>query len=62
MVIVFFYSRRGHTTFEDYMTFMISKETDNIQSIAEVEEAFRAIAANRDKPYVTKEELLQVRY
>ena len=44
------------------MTFMISKETDNIQSIAEVEEAFRAIAANRDKPYVTKEELLQVRY
>lgn len=53
--------RLGYILFADYMTFMISRETDNVQSMAEVEEAFKAIAAERDKPYVTKEELIQVR-
>lgn len=42
------------------MSFMISKESDNIQSITEIEEAFRAIAADGEKPYVTREELSQV--
>lgn len=46
--------------FEDYMTFMVSRETDNIQSIAEVLEAFSAIASERDTSYVTREELQQV--
>ena len=52
--------RIGYISFEDYMSFMINKETDNIRSISEVGEAFRAIAADRDKPFVTKEELHQV--
>ena len=42
------------------MAFMVSRETDNIESIAEVLEAFRAIASERDNSYVTKEELQQV--
>lgn len=43
------------------MTFVISKESDNMQSITEIEEAFRAIVADKDRPYVKREELLQVR-
>ena len=43
------------------MSFMISRETENIQSISEVEGAFRAITANGDKPYVTKDEIFQVK-
>ena len=47
---------------EDYMSFMISRETENIQSLSEVEGAFRAITANGDKPYVTIDEIFQVRH
>ena len=43
------------------MSFMISKESDNIQSITEIEDAFSAIAADGEHPYVTREELSQVR-
>ena len=43
------------------MSFMISKESDNIQSITEIEDAFRAIAADGEHPYVTREELSQVK-
>lgn len=39
---------------------MISKETENVQSSEEIENAFRAITAG-DRPYVTKEELYAVR-
>ena len=52
--------RNGYITLEDYMSFMISRETENIQSLSEVEGAFRAITANGDKPYVTKDEIFQV--
>lgn len=52
--------RVGFVTFEDYMSFMISRETDNVQSMAEVVGAFRAITARGEKPYVTREDLLQV--
>lgn len=41
------------------MAFMISKETENVQSSQEIENAFRAITA-ADRPYVTKEELYAV--
>ena len=44
------------------MSFIISRETENIQSLSEVEGAFRAITANGDKPYVTKDEVFQVRH
>lgn len=38
---------------------MISKETENVQSSEEIENAFRAITA-ADRPYVTKDELYAV--
>lgn len=39
---------------------MISRETENVKSSEEIESAFRALSAE-NKPYVTKEELYQVR-
>ncbi|XP_072386610.1 spectrin alpha chain isoform X2 [Diabrotica undecimpunctata] len=49
-------NRDGHVSLQEYMAFMISKETENVQSSEEIEKAFRAITAG-DRPYVTKEEL-----
>ena len=40
---------------------MISKETENVQSSEEIENAFRAIT-NGERPYVTKEELYAVSF
>lgn len=39
---------------------MISRETENVKSSEEIESAFRALSTE-NKPYVTKEELYQVR-
>lgn len=52
-------NRDGFVSLQEYMAFMISKETENVHSSEEIENAFRAIAAG-DRPYVTKEELYQV--
>jgi spectrin alpha len=52
---------RTGVTLQDYIAFMISRETENVRSSQEVENAFRAIAAN-ERPYVTNEELYQVSY
>jgi spectrin alpha len=41
---------------QEYMAFMISKETENVQSSEEIENAFRAITAE-EREFVTKEEL-----
>ena len=60
--IVLFQARNGYITLEDYISFMISRETENIQSLSEVEGAFRAITVNGDKLYVTKDEIFQVRH
>ncbi|XP_044259625.1 spectrin alpha chain isoform X3 [Tribolium madens] len=49
-------NRDGHVSLQEYMAFMISKETENVQSSEEIEKAFRAITAG-DRPYVTQEEL-----
>ncbi|XP_072162112.1 spectrin alpha chain [Bemisia tabaci] len=49
-------NRDGYVSLQEYMAFMISKETENVQSSEEIENAFRAITAS-DRPYVTKEEL-----
>lgn len=49
-------NRDGYVALQEYMAFMISKETENVQSSEEIENAFRAITAG-DRPYVTKEEL-----
>ena len=43
------------------MSFMISRETENVQSLSEVISSFRAIMANADRAYVTIDEIQQVR-
>lgn len=52
-------NRDGYVSLQEYMAFMISKETENVQSSEEIENAFRAITAG-DRPYVTREELYAV--
>ena len=52
--------RTGVISLEDYMSFMISRETENVQSMSEVVNAFKAITANGDHAYVTQEEIHQV--
>jgi len=49
-------NRDGYVTLQEYMAFMISKETENIQSSEEIESAFRALSKEY-RPYVTPEEL-----
>merc|ERR1712141_40180 len=49
-------NRDGSVSLQDYMAFMISKETENVQSSEEIENAFRAITA-QERDYVTQEEL-----
>ena len=44
-----------YLSLQDYMAFMISKETENVQSSEEIENAFRAITQERE--YVTRKEL-----
>merc|ERR1712018_691236 len=51
-------NKDGFVTLQDYMAFMISKETENVQSSEEIENAFRAITA-QEREYVTQEELQQ---
>lgn len=48
-------SRSGHVYLMDFIAMMISKETDNISSMDEIINAFRAIT--NDRPYITIEEL-----
>ncbi|KAI5631908.1 spectrin repeat domain-containing protein [Phthorimaea operculella] len=50
-------NRDGAVSLQEYMAFMISKETENVHSSEEIENAFRAITAHQDRAYVTKEEL-----
>ena len=44
----------------EYMAFMISRETENVGSSQEVENAFRALTEGGKRPYVTEAELYQV--
>uniref|UniRef100_T1IUQ9 Spectrin alpha chain n=1 Tax=Strigamia maritima TaxID=126957 RepID=T1IUQ9_STRMM len=46
----------GHVSLQEYMAFMISRETENVQSSEEIENAFRAITSG-ERPYVTADEL-----
>ena len=56
-----YFCRNGFVTKEDYLTFMISRETENVDSAQEVEEAFKAITDGGDKPFVTESQLQQVK-
>ncbi|XP_070531768.1 spectrin alpha chain, non-erythrocytic 1-like isoform X3 [Ptychodera flava] len=49
-------NRDGFVSLQEYMGFMISRETENVQSSEEIENAFRALSSE-NKPYVTKQEL-----
>merc|ERR1739838_550890 len=49
-------NKDGFVSLQDYMAFMISKETENVQSSEEIENAFRAITS-QERDYVTQEEL-----
>ncbi|CDI97721.1 Spectrin alpha actinin [Echinococcus multilocularis] len=50
-------NRDGYITLQEFMAFMISRETENVQSRDEVEEAFRSLTKDGTKDYITKEEL-----
>lgn len=54
-------NRDGYVSLQEYIAFMISKETENVQSYEEIENAFRAITAS-ERPYVTKDELYCVSF
>lgn len=47
---------RTGVTLHSYISFMISRETENVSSSEEVQNAFKAIATN-ERPYVTSAEL-----
>lgn len=49
-------NRDGYVLLQEYMAFMISRETENVSSSEEIENAFRAIAKD-GRPMVTAEEL-----
>ena len=60
-LMVLFTYRNGSISLEDYMSFMISRETENVQSLSEVMSSFRAITTNGDRAYVTEDEIKQVK-
>ncbi|XP_033114837.1 spectrin alpha chain, non-erythrocytic 1-like isoform X2 [Anneissia japonica] len=49
-------NRDGQVSLQEYMAFMISRETENVQSKDDIEKAFSLLSAE-GKPYVTKQEL-----
>ena len=53
------FHRDGFVSLQEYMAFMISRETENVQSSSEVEQAFRALTSG-EKPYITAQELYAV--
>ena len=59
MTVLYVIFRDGHVSLQEYMAFMISRETENVQSSSEVVEAFRALTSG-DKPYITAQELYAV--
>ena len=46
---------------QEYMAFMISRETENIQSISDIIQAFKALTQEGEKPYITSSEIYAVR-
>ncbi|XP_075396529.1 spectrin alpha chain, erythrocytic 1 isoform X1 [Tenrec ecaudatus] len=49
--------RKGYVSLEDYTSFLIDKESENIKSSDEIESAFQALAEG--KAYITKEDMKQ---
>lgn len=53
-------NRKGYISQTDYTDFLIVKESENIKSSDELEDAFQALAEG--KAYITKEDMKQVRF
>lgn len=51
-------NRRGYVSLEEYTSFLIDKESENIKTSDEIENAFQALAEGKN--YITKEEMKQV--
>nr|XP_010975340.2 spectrin alpha chain, erythrocytic 1 [Camelus dromedarius] len=49
--------RKGYVFWKDYRDFLINKESENIKSRDEIEDAFQALA--EDKAYITEEDMEQ---
>ncbi|XP_054977169.1 spectrin alpha chain, erythrocytic 1 [Sorex araneus] len=49
--------RKGYVSLEDYTSFLIDKESENIKSSDEIESGFQALAEG--KAYITKEDMKQ---
>ncbi|XP_053376626.1 spectrin alpha chain-like [Mercenaria mercenaria] len=45
-------NRDRHVSLQEYMAFMISRETENVQSSLEVDQVFRALTS-AEKPFIT---------
>lgn len=50
-------NRDGQVSLQEYMAFLISRETENVQSSEDIEQAFKAITLNGERAYVTNDEL-----
>lgn len=50
-------NRDGFVSLQEYMAFLISRETENVHSSKDIEQAFKAITLNSERNYVTREEL-----
>lgn len=50
----------GLVSLQEYMAFMISRETENIQSISDIIQAFKALTHAGEKPYIMSSEIYAV--
>jgi len=50
-------NRVGTVALPEYMTFMISRETENVSSIDDVVLAFKSLTENSERQYITRDEL-----
>lgn len=58
--LIYLSHRKGYVSLENYTSFLIDKESENIKSSDEIENAFQALAEG--KTYITKEDMKQVRF
>jgi len=50
-------NRVGTVALPEYMTFMISRETENVSSIDDVVLAFKSLTENSERQFITRDEL-----
>lgn len=59
-LLLSFSYRKGYVSLEDYTSFLIDKESENIKTSDDIESGFQALAEG--KAYITKEDMKQVRF